>query len=88
MKGKLRRTSVAVLLTSLGIALSGCATTAAPQELSILDAMSAQSLSRPQSCAALNAATMCIQTMRLSRNKDCGCVDRQAIATGNFASGF
>jgi hypothetical protein len=91
MKGKLERASARVLpvalVLGLGIALSGCAT-APPQPLSILDAVAGQSLNHPQSCEAVNAATVCIQTMRLSKNKSCGCVDRSAVADGNFGPGF
>jgi hypothetical protein len=91
MKGKLERASARVLpvtfVMALAVALSGCAT-APPQPLSILDAMSAQPMNHPQSCEAVNAATVCVQAMRLSRNKSCGCVDRGAIADGNFAAGF
>jgi hypothetical protein len=87
MKRKLKRASAWVLAAGLGAVLSACATPP-PQQLSILEAMSAQSLSHPQSCEASNAATVCVQTMRLSRNKNCGCADRRAIAEGHFAAGF
>jgi pectin methylesterase-like acyl-CoA thioesterase len=87
MKGKLERLSRLSLAIGFAVALSACAT-APPQELSILDAMSPHSLGRPQSCEAMNTATVCIQTMRLSKNKSCSCADRRAISDGNFAPGF
>jgi pectin methylesterase-like acyl-CoA thioesterase len=87
MNGKLKRISVLALAVGLGITLSGCATAPA-QELSILETMSTHSMSHPQSCEAVNAATVCVQTMRMSRNKSCGCADRRAIADGNFGPGF
>jgi hypothetical protein len=91
MKGTLERAFARVLpvafVMGLGIALSGCAT-APPQPVSILDAMSAQPQNHPLSCQAVNATTVCIQAMRLSKNKSCGCVDRSAVAEGNFAPGF
>jgi len=91
MKGKLKRASTLVLpvtfVMGVAIGLSGCATSP-PQPESILDAMAAQPRNQPLSCEAVNAATVCIQTMRLSKNKSCGCVDRSAVADGSFAPGF
>jgi hypothetical protein len=37
---------------------------------------------RPQSCAALNAATFCEQTSRLDQAKKCSCVDRKSLTNG------
>ena len=84
MKGRPLARGIAICTA---LAVAGCAT-APPQELSILDAMNARpTLSgRPMSCAALDAATMCVQSSRLDRTKDCGCVDRQSITDGRAFS--
>jgi len=96
MKGKLKRVMAPLvapvvtfgLAATLIVSLGGCAT-APRKEVSILDAVAAQSsMNPPQSCAAMNAATVCVQTMRLSKNKSCGCVDRGAISEGNFSPRF
>jgi hypothetical protein len=67
----------------IGLSLAGCATTQ-PQEISILDAMAARSANQPLSCAAMNAATVCVKSMRLDRNQKCECADRSSLANGSF----
>lgn len=83
MKGKHARAFALGLVLSPMILLIGCAT-ARPQELSILDAMANGAMMQPQSCAARNAATVCVQTMRLNRVKDCSCVDRRQFMDGRL----
>lgn len=83
MKGILTR----AFALGLTLCLAGCAT-APPQESSILDAISSQSMSHPQSCSAMGATTVCMQTMRLNKNKTCGCVDRQQISDGKLFGSF
>jgi hypothetical protein len=67
----------------IGLSLAGCATSR-PQELSILDAIAVRSVSQPLSCAAMNAATVCVKSMRLDRNQKCECADRNSLASGPF----
>jgi hypothetical protein len=80
---KLTRGIIRAAILGVAVALSACATAPPPQELSILDAVADQhsSMGR-QSCAALNAATVCVKSTRLDQNKKCGCADRQAITDG------
>ena len=87
MKGKLELTCASILAVGLMLALASCATPR-PEELPILDAVAAQSLKQRTSCAALNAAMVCEQSMRLSTARTCGCVDRNAISNGNYAPRF
>jgi hypothetical protein len=75
MNGRMLTRGIALCIT---LALAGCAT-APPQELSILDVVQGGSMSQPLSCAALGAATLCVQSSRLDRSKECSCVDRQAV---------
>ena len=84
MNGRMLTRAIALCIT---LAVSACAT-APPQELSILDAMSARSMSGPLSCAAMDAATVCVQTTRLGKDKNCGCVDRREIAGGKLLGSF
>ena len=84
MNGRMLIRGIALCVT---LALAACAT-APPQEVSILDAMGeARSTARPMSCAALDAATVCVQSSRLDRTRNCGCADRQSITDGR-AFGF
>jgi hypothetical protein len=87
MKGKSARVIALGLVLSVPMFLTGCAT-APPTQLSILDAMADSSTRQPQSCAARNGATVCVQTMRLNRVKDCSCVDRRQFMDGRFDGGF
>jgi hypothetical protein len=66
----------------IAVTLAGCATTP-PQEMSILDAVAARSMSQPLSCAAMDAATLCVQTSRLDKRKSCSCVGRQQLINGS-----
>ena len=81
------RTLTRGLALCITLALAACATTP-PQEHSILDAMAEQSLSKPLSCAAMNAATVCMKSSRLDRNKNCACADRHSIANGGMLDTF
>jgi hypothetical protein len=76
MNGRMLTRGITLCIT---LALAGCAT-APPQELSILDVMQEGSMSKSLSCAALDAATLCVQSSRLDRSKECGCVDRQSVS--------
>jgi hypothetical protein len=80
MNGRMLIRGIAICLM---LALAGCATAPA-QELSILDAMREGSTSKPLSCAALDAATLCVQSSRLDRTKDCSCIDRHAVSDGQM----
>ena len=79
MNGRMLIRGIAICVA---LALTACATPP-PQEMSILDTMGARSTARPMSCAALDAATVCVQASRLDRTKSCGCVERQAITDGS-----
>jgi hypothetical protein len=69
----------------LTLALGACATSPPPKEVSILDAVADQHSSvGSQSCAALNAATVCMRSTRLDKEKKCGCADRHAITDGKL----
>ena len=81
------RTLIRAIASCLTLALAACAT-APRQESSILDAMSGRSMSQPQSCEAMGAATVCVQTSRLGPNESCGCVDRHQITDGKRFGGF
>jgi hypothetical protein len=85
MNGRMLIRGIAISVT---LALTACATApphakAPPQEMSILDAMGTRSNVRPASCAALDAATVCVQASRLDRTKKCGCVERQSLTDGS-----
>jgi hypothetical protein len=84
MNGRMLTHAAALCIT---LALTACAT-APKQEMSILDAMAAGSMSQPLSCAAMDAATLCVKATRLSKTKDCGCVGRQEIANGGLPGSF
>ena len=75
------RTVGRCLVLSLTLAVAACST-APPERASILDLMEEGAARRPQSCAALNAATFCEQSSRLDRSKKCGCVDRNSLTNG------
>lgn len=81
MTGRMLARTIAICMTlAMTLAITACAS-APTQQISILDALAAQSANgHPMSCAAMNAATVCTQTTRLSRDKSCECVDRQQLA--------
>jgi hypothetical protein len=70
-----------IAIGSFALATAAC-TTAPPERMSILDVMAAGSSGRPMTCAALDAATLCVKGSRLDRSKKCGCVDRATMADG------
>ncbi len=79
MNGRMLIRGIAICTT---LSFAGCAT-APPSELSVLDVMREGPTSKALSCAALNAATLCVQSSRLDRTKECSCVDRHAVS-GEF----
>jgi hypothetical protein len=79
MNGRMLKCAAALCIA---VTLAGCAS-APPQEMSILDAMAARSTGKPLSCAAMDAATLCVQTSRLDKRKSCSCVGRQQLIDGN-----
>jgi hypothetical protein len=86
MNGRMLARRIAPLvLAGVVLALTGCATSS-PRELSILEAIDTQQgfNAGPQSCAALDAATVCVQSMRFDRSKECGCADRYSISEGKL----
>lgn len=70
------------IAVSLTLAVTACASAPPPDRLSILDVMEEGASQRPQSCAAMNAATFCEQTSRLDKTRKCSCVDRQSLTEG------
>jgi hypothetical protein len=89
MNGKmLTRVIAPLILSGIALALSACASTP-PQELSILDAINAQKSSQrfnmgPQSCAAIDTASVCVKSTRLEQGRECACTDRNSITDGTF----
>lgn|GEM_PF-2079239 len=64
------------IVISLTLGVVACAS-APHSELSIFEAMEAQQRMAPASCAAVNAATMCVGSSRFDRQ--CTCVDRSQL---------
>ncbi len=85
MNGRMLTRGIApVIMSGIALALTACAT-APPRELSILEAIDAQRFSMgPQSCAALDAATVCVQSTRLDKSKECSCADRYSLREGKL----
>jgi hypothetical protein len=84
----LTRAIAPLILSGIALALSACAS-APPHELSILEAINAQASSQrfnmgPQSCAAIDTASVCVKSTRLDKGKDCACTDRHSITDGTF----
>jgi hypothetical protein len=84
MKGKLTRVFALGFVLGISGALGACVT-APPPEQSIIDAVAAGSLAQPSSCEARGAMTVCVQTMRLNRQKDCSCANSRELTNGRFA---
>jgi hypothetical protein len=77
-----------MIVSGIALALSACAS-APPRELSILEAIDAQSSSRgfsmgPQSCAGLDTASVCVKSSRLEKSRECSCADLFSITDGKI----
>ena len=89
MTGRMLTRAIApVILSGIALALSACAS-APPREVSILDAIDAQASHQrfnmgPQSCAALDTASVCVKSTRLEKGRECACTDRNSITDGTF----
>jgi hypothetical protein len=85
MNGRmLIRGFVRATLVGITLSLTACAT-APPQELSIIEAINDQGFTMgPQSCAALDAATVCVKSTRLDKDKSCSCADRYQLSDGKL----
>ena len=85
MKGKHTRALALGFVLGISGVLGACVTAPPPEQQSIIDAVAAGSLAQPSSCEARGAATVCVQSMRLDRQKDCSCVSRSELRDGRFA---
>src|SRR5690606_4185865 len=83
MNGRTLIRCIAIAAVTLA---TGACTTAPPEKMSILDVMATGASSGTMSCAALDAATLCVKGARLDRSKKCGCVDKGAITDGQAFS--
>lgn len=61
-------------------AIAACAHAPPTQDLSILDSLENQRVSRgPVSCAEMNATAVCEKSTRLDGGHDCRCVESKAL---------
>jgi hypothetical protein len=81
---KLTREVARISILGVVSVLAACAhAPAAPEEMSILDALENQRMSLgPASCAALNATAVCEKSTRLDPGRSCRCVDPRAFSSG------
>jgi hypothetical protein len=79
---KIRRAVTRIALLGVTGSLAACATAPPAHETSILDELDNQQRAAisPHSCAELHAASLCEKSTRLGGNRNCRCVDAQAIA--------
>ena len=76
-------------VAALVFALAACThAPAAPEQMSILDALDNQQQYRslgPASCASLNTTAVCEKSTRLDAGRSCRCVDPRAFDNGGRA---